>query len=419
MRTYLILVLLLLLGLSVGASAQYFPGPYVGAGSWIGTVTSAGAVTTIWNNPGTVYGIAMDAQNKNLICGETSLQALLSLDPTTGAYTTILADANVLASPRGLVLDQDGNLIVASDATTGYGLFKISGNQITTLITTLSMGITGTFSGGLVRDVDTGDYVVQVYDTTLGHPMYSVAADGSTFTTVHTGIPAGTPGWNFTQDVASGYYYVGGKDTGGIGGYLLEVQKNGATTILATVAADASAYLVPMADRASAAAPRVVSPYYNTNIYYTDLATGTVTTTAIAGNFVSPRSGTIVYQRNIQTVLTAPGKWDIFVSFPTLPSKVYALVATLSGIRPGVTMPDSRRILLNPDPLTYATLVDALLPIFNDGGNLLDANGAATGSLDLTTLPPLGGVAMHLLVVVESTPGVIAAVSEPFLMRLP
>lgn len=418
MRTYLTLLLLLLLTVSAGVDAQYYPGNYIGAGTWVANVTDGATVTTVWNNPGDIHGIIMGAKNRTLVCSPRDLDAVVRVDPTTGTVTTILYDAANLASPGGLVIDQDGNLIVASQTSGGvHGLYKLTGSTLTTVCTTLGLGVTANFTGGLVRDVDTGDYVVQAFDVASGHPMYKIAADGSSFTTVHTGI-SGYPKRDFTQEVASGNYYVGSSDTT-LGGILIEVTPAGLTTIKANVVGNNNAFSAPVADRASAAAPRIMSNHYNTATYYVDVATGTVTTMAMTVNSVSPKCGTILYSRNIQTVLTAPGKWDINVSFPTLPSKVYALVATLSGIRPGFNMGDGRRILLNPDPLTYATLVDALPTIFNDGGNVLDASGEATGKLNLTTLPPLGGLTMHILALAESSPGTIAAISEPFVMRLP
>jgi hypothetical protein len=418
MRTYVILLVMLLLTVSVGANAQFYPNPYIGAGSYIAATASDGTVTTIFDNSGQIWGMMMGAKNKSLVCANDSADAVLRVDPG-GTVTTILADATILATPAGLVLDQDGNIIVCSRTSGGdHGIFKIAGSSITTVATTASLGLTCSFTGGLVRDVDTGDLIVQVFDPTNSHPMYKVAVDGSSFTTVHTGIPFGNPKRDFCQNVATGHYYVGSNDTS-TGGYLLEVTQSGVTTIKATVAANNSAFNAPVADRGSAAAPRVVSVHYNTNIYYADLGTGTVTTTAVNGITVSPKCGEILYSRNIQTVLVGPKKWDMRLSFPRLPGARYALIASISGIRPGITLLDGRRILLNPDPLTYATLVDALPAIFNDGGNTLDANGEAVGQLNTSSLPPLGGLTMHILAIVEKPAATIAAISEPFVMRLP
>jgi len=94
----------------------------------------------------------------------------------------------------------------------------------------------------------------------------------------------------------------------------------------ATDLVDQFAWNSPAMDRASSANPRIISMYTSTNLYYTDLTTFAVTSVALQATGVSPRGATILYNRNVQTVRTAP-------------------VATLvtATETPGSTAPDSSK----------------------------------------------------------------------------
>ena len=140
---------------------------------------------------------------------------------------------------------------------------------------------------------------------------------------------------------------------------------------------------------------------------------------AVNGNSVSPRDIDIWQGRNIQPVRTAAGQYTLRFSFPGYGGMPYAAGMSLSGVRPGVVLPDGRNILLNPDMLTFLTVNNLLPGIFNLGPAVLDKAGEAQGSLDVSALPPLG-LPVHLVVVVldpKATAG-LAVISDPYVMPL-
>jgi hypothetical protein len=172
------------------------------------------------------------------------------------------------------------------------------------------------------------------------------------------------------------------------------------------------------ADRASASGRRLVHPYIN-NLYYTDLTTFTVTSVAVNGASVSPRCIDFYRGRNIQTVRTARGKYDVRLSFPNHPNKAYVAAMGYSGVRPGILLPDGRRIAINPDTLTVVTVANQLPQLFNPGPGILDGNGEAKGALNVSFLPQLG-LAVHVIAVVldPAAPGGFAVIANPFVMLL-
>ena len=418
MNTRILLAILFALTLVAGAWAQNHGENFVLSGSSIQILDGKGTFTTLYNNPGTAHGVVMDVDNKHIIYGEGTTKGWLRLDPTNNAVTTILTDLNVFDYTSEITIDHLGDFIVgSSDTTWNYGLYRVSGTSISTLATTLKMGIPGSFTGGIVRDVDTGNFVLQTYGGSAGpHPMVSIAPDGTFTTIVANYSTLGGPRYDFTQDMRTGDFYVGGNDSAQ--GFLVKVTRNGATSLVAT-SADRFAFNAMTADRASSIAPRLVHPYIK-NLYYTDLKTFAVTSVAVNGSSVSPRGITFYQGRNIQTVLTAPGKYDMNFSFPAYPGKAYVPALTLSGIRPGVALPDGRNILLNLDTVAFATVSNVLQPLFNPGPGLLDKNGEAKGSMDLSSLPAKLGVVAHLMVVVldSGAPLNIAVIADPWVMPL-
>ncbi len=418
MKTPMFLAILFALTLVAGAWAQNHGENFVLSGSSIQILDGKGSFTTLFNNPGTAHGVVMDVDNKHIIYGEGTTNGWLRLDPTNNAVTTILTDANVFDYTTEITIDHMGDFIVgSSDINRNYGLYRISGLSISTLATTLKMGIPGSFTGGIVRDVDTGNFVLQTYGGSAGpHPMVSIAPDG-VFTTIVANVSTvGGPRYQLAQDMRTGDFYVGSNDS--TQGYLIKVTRKGASSVVATNP-DRFAFNVLVADRASSHAPRLVNPYRST-LYYTDLKTYAVTTVLVNGASVSPRGITFYQGRNIQTVLTAPGKYDLNFSFPAYAGKTYAAAIGISGIRPGIPLPDGRNILLNLGPLAVASVANVLQPLFNPGPGQLDKNGEAKGSMDLTSLPPKMGIVAYLMVVVldSSAPLGIAVIADPWVMPL-
>jgi hypothetical protein len=159
-----------------------------------------------------------------------------------------------------------------------------------------------------------------------------------------------------------------------------------------------------------------VRPYIG-NLYYTDLTTFAVTSVAVNGSSVSPRCIDFYRGRNIQTVRTAVGRYDVRFSFPNHPGKLYVAAMGYSGVRPGIPLPDGRRIAINPDTLTVVTAANQLPQLFSPGPGVLDASGEAVGKHNVSFLPPLG-LAVHVIAVVldPAAPGGFAVIASPFVM---
>ena len=67
------------------------------------------------------------------------------------------------------------------------------------------------------------------------------------------------------------------------------------------------------------------------------------------------------------------------------------------------------------------SLKNWLRPYFNPGPLVLDAGGEAQGSIDISKLPPLGGVPIWIAVAVldPAAPDGMAYLPDTYVMRLP
>ncbi|MBN2489257.1 MAG: hypothetical protein JXQ29_00205 [Planctomycetes bacterium] len=129
--------------------------------------------------------------------------------------------------------------------------------------------------------------------------------------------------------------------------------------------------------------------------------------------------------RHLQTVrdLKTPNKWDILISIPHLPKMPYVLAAGASGVRPGMALPDGRTINLCLDPVVWMTASNLVPGIWNIGPGMLDGNGEAKGSLDLSKFKiPSTGIGQPIWIAVAvldpKAPCGIAYLPDTYVMRL-
>lgn len=127
--------------------------------------------------------------------------------------------------------------------------------------------------------------------------------------------------------------------------------------------------------------------------------------------------------RHLQTVRLAPNKWTIRISVPHHPQKQYVIAAGLHGVRPGVPMPDGRRLNLNADAMVLATLHRLIPAVWDAGPGILDKNGEARAGLDVSglSIPPGGlGVPVWIAVMImdPSAPSGIAYMPDTYVMRI-
>ena len=201
MRTALLTLLVAVL-LAGAATAQYHDSKYLfggygttsslyAQGPWMAdagnqTFTQLGPASGYWYYG---YGMTMDVDNKKVIClprGTTSTSyqyksAIYRVDPSNQTMTTVYADQNVIYSNVGPIhVNQDGDYVfmaysrnTASSVTSyHYRLYKAPslGGSVSTLLSTTTLGWSGSttvYQGGQA-DINTGDYVVQLYNATAG-----------------------------------------------------------------------------------------------------------------------------------------------------------------------------------------------------------------------------------------------------------
>ncbi len=95
-----------------------------------------------------------------------------------------------------------------------------------------------------------------------------------------------------------------------------------------------------------------------------------------------------VGERNIASHRAGQLRWQFELSFPGEGGGIYALALSLTGFTPGIPL-GNRTIPLVPDAVFFASLNGSLAPILQDNVGVLDAQGRATVTLDLSVF---GGV---------------------------
>lgn len=408
------LALIVFLGLFIVASpgaAQYHVPQYATGGSVMYLVDgNTLSVSTIFDNYGTAYGITMDTDNKSLWFGQSSASGgIYKWDVGTMAVTTILADTINFNTPYDMIVNQDGDLVLTSRTSNSvYGLFKVSGGNVTTIATAPSAATT--WYGGLEIDIDTGKYVLQAKNS----PYALIAIDDAgVITTLGTG---GNPRYSITQDYTTGTWYQGSFSS------LFKLTTGSSTFVQVTLTGPTIGYFYAIAcDRASAANPRMVGLHNNgaaTSILnFIDLTTGAVTAKTV-NQYIYNYEIEFCRGRNLCTVKTGTGKWDINLSFPGEAGKGYAVGMSLSGVRPGIILMDGRKINLAIDVLTALTVNNLIPSIFNPGTLTLDANGEAKAGLDVSSLGTLGGLRIWIEALLIDK-GRIGTIADPVGITLP
>ena len=384
----------------------------------------------------------MDVDNRSLVFavrGTTSTSTIYGplqsgifrYDPTTSQITTVYhSPPSTLRyfSPYDLALDQDGNYLceVYSYDRSGpsyvYELWKIDRTgTVSTFVTTFSLGTRAMLSHKVCRNIQTGKWLVPLGNASIGYAVIELAEDGS-FTSWAGGPTQTDYGWY-------GYYATPQNHrTGALQGpysqYVYEL-KPGAScrTTLATLPAPVTG--AGRFDLQTAAAPRQVFVSNVTTprsmaLYYLDAATWTVTSHAFAPNRYGLSYVFDFYQgRHTQTVKTGVDRWQIRFSAPLFPGRAYAVAAGVSGVAPGLALPDGRTINLNPDPLFLLTAQNRIPAVFNPGPGLLDSRGEAAGVLDLSGLGRPGLPLWIAWVVLDPlAPSGVAYVPDTYVMAL-
>jgi hypothetical protein len=420
------------------APAQtYHAAEYISGGAWLSAIGAPysnylkglvlmrgdGRVATLAQPSYTATAFAMDVDNRHVVAlvtdpGNTSnksgMAGLYRFDPATTTYTTIYGPDTTLCQRTGhLWIDQDGDYVFNTSWVTSAGwtsgVMKVTaGGRLTTLLTSANLGYNAFPCGYIGCNHHNGKLMVvagmQIQSSMLA-PVLEFDANGvvTTFNDSLIGW-SGCAQYHLEQNVLNGHI------EGPCDAWLLRLTRGSSprTAIGPLKVSSGVARRVYTArfDLQTAPIQRMVSLPSNPGqpgmqqwlLYIApDGAVTSMLYTRLSRAVPSNYDLAFYRGRHIQTVKTGTHRWSILLSCPRSPGKAYRLAAGFSGMRPGVMLPDGRRINLKVDPLTYATVNNLLPWIFNPGGPRLNANGEARGWIDLSLLrPPPGGFGIPL-----------------------
>jgi len=264
----------------------------------------------------------------------------------------------------------------------------------------------------VTTDIDTGNYLLV---DTRGRAVYSIVPDGSAITSVGILSTTHTLGSQVTQDIRSGDLFVGSWTNRGV--LLFRMNSGGVTTTF--LASGLTAGLGVFADRSSAANPRLVlgSGSTTSGVFFVDLTTKAITTLYTGATSYYYQ---VFPDREVATIKRGPGKWEITMHFKGESGNAYAVGLSFSGVRPGVVLPDGRRIHLNVDDLTALSVNGLLGPLFTGYTGTLNSFDRASALLDVSGLPVLKGVRIwaQALTLKPSAPLGIHTIADPLILIL-
>lgn len=468
MKNILIPLVLVTVCAGLGSAQSYHDGKYLcgGYGSschsyflpgiWI-VGSDGSARSAIW--PGFYTdGWCMDADNKRVVftvggpgtgsCYQAGPRhGIYAVDPATQVITTVYGpDALATYIPSKVFINHDGDYVVSCVQMVGTqqttAILKIDHltRQLSTLLTTAQLGRAAWLGHKIIADIDSGQLLVA--DGQSPYPVWQLAHDGSAVTCWCTGGSYGWRGYNsLPQEHATGYLCGAQVMTSSPNyTYICQLQPGaGSRTTVCPVRMGSS--IIPNQfnyhfDLQTAAAKRWVGTTWNYRYpgVYEQLITyiahngGGQLSTLMVNQFAYNKCAAVYdldfYRgRNIQTVRTAPNVWDIRISCPQSGGYQYRMAASAAGVRPGIALPDGRKINLNWDTITAMTLLNLLPGVWNPGTQQLDPGGEALGQLDLSTLPvPPGGYGIPLWIAVvvldPHAPNGVKYVPDTYVMRI-
>ena len=425
--------------------------------------------------------LCMDYDNKNLLMNMSGTSSttypwsgsLVRYDMTANAWSIVarIPPVREHAGPgsykygypyNNVFVDQNGDYLYSiymydrhtSPTTTYYytrGVYKYdrATASVSTVMTTTQVGLYEYFYH-IGKDVDSGKILInggrsQTSPTTMRYAVHTLnPEDGYNPANLGTWNDGSVYGWypstrGNEQNVKNGYlerpYYRGYR--------VQQLQPgSGSMTTIATIPTTSLPYTTFYGysgkyDLQTAKDPEfILNGYYSTRgawaVHY-DVNTWTYKSTDTYMTSVTHPAYRYYYNynfefyqgRNIQTVADpkVANKWDILLSVPHLAKMPYVLAAGASGVRPGIALPDGRNINLNFDMVVFVTLNNLLPGIWNGGPGVLDANGEAKGSLDLSMFPiPAAGLGQPIWIVMAvldpKAPSGFAYLPDTYAMRL-
>jgi hypothetical protein len=361
-----------------------------GASGQVHAVTMKGAVTSAQRASGSIYCTTMNVDNATVLVYDSSNNGIFKIDPLTLAVVgTFYTNSSMTSTTNvyDMCFDQNGDLYFGSSSSSGIGrgVFKIDQTSTLTPVTMASSSSQPFYyPENLEIDIDSAE--VLIADDRSGDPLVLLERDGTSFTTIATG-------WNFRygthKDMNTGAIFSGTccNTSGTRSIYWLKPATTTPVTFVSSSALRGG--YDPMLDRASMANPRIVCSAWNSSnsggLFYVDVNSQAVSKlTTIARNTYDV---TFVYGRNLQSARTGKGTWDIHLNAPGHGGKAYVVAVSAAGTRPGIALPDGRRVPLAFDTLSYLSLLGSLSPFLSNNIGTLDKSGTALAKLDLSTLP--------------------------------
>lgn len=407
-------------GAAIGAQAHadgwFFPG--VGH---VYALRPGGAIASVQTSNRATYAAAMDRDNRFLLMLDIPTRSIVKVDPATLAVVGTLCTDPSLSSVNAV---QD--IAVGCDGDVYYtgtyprpGVFRVGGGVITTVLAGPPFAAG---AGNLSIDVDTGDLLVTDPPFTKNGLLYRVSRTGASVATVGLGLD---PRYGSYQDVLTGDVYSGTCCGDGLpssnGKSLLVVPKSSGLAVTYLNHGTLIGAYSPCPDRASMASPRLVVGAFGTpsvpgsgGVWSIDLTTGApskLTTVSIGSLF----RAVPIHGRDIHSIRVGATHWAVGITIPSQAKQPWVAGFGVSGVRPGVALPDGRTIPLVVDAVTRAALAGTLSSIVSATTGTLDAEGGTRLFVDLsrTSLPP--GVVLHVVVAVldPAAPLGIALITDP------
>lgn len=361
--------------------APWFPTIDVSNGSW--TTAATGVISR---------GLAIASNNRDYVVTPRNGQGIVQIDRTTSAARTIYGGTEYFWA---ITATGDGNFA----AVTLNGLYAVRGDG--SGAASLRSGLPFRNLRCICQDLRTGGYVVG--DPT-DQALHFVTRGGQITATV-----GGASGLYVVQDHRNGACYTtnGGLRT------LFAVSPTGAVRTLN------AAFPVPVnavaLDRGGSKGLLVTG---DNPVMRVDAGTGAIVTMhrTVSGTktaFCFDRS------RNLVAPAIGPKRHRIQIDLPSAPGKPYLLAASAGGFTPGLSIA-GRYVPIVADTVFLLSVQGLLAPYLRNNAGTLDGQGAATATLDLSTLGGLSGARLWLVCVTldANAPSGLGVITKPIVIVL-
>jgi len=428
MRTIILFVVATAVFSGLVAGQHYQNGWLVTGAQHLHYVAPNGSVTSISYSTNSNAEIAlMNWDNQTALVPDFSKGAILKIDPGTLSVIGTLVQNSVFGHVRSFqeaAIDSNGDLYFAASWPM-VGVFKFARGAMnyTTVFSNPSTAQPLYWINNMSIDIDSGELIVGDDNHLNDDVLYLMRRGDGSYTRIGK---MGGP-WAFRQGsykhIPTGDIACGTAPAGNPGPQAVLVLRNG--TSVGTVflshlqLQEASA---PQPDRASAAVQQLVTASklnMGDGIWKVDIAT--TTPTRIATIYRDCFKCVPAFSRNVQTISTGKGKWDARVSLPMWAHRNFVLAVSMSGVRPGLKLPDGRTLPLIMDNLAFLSVTLGLAPFVTGNMGKLDSTGLAVAKIDVSGIGKvLNGIRLWLCAVVidGSAPLGIAVITDPMCLVL-